>query len=408
MTSDRFPVHRPAAKVIFGREFIDRGHTVDWLLRADESATESGSLETESGTMYVAPTDSGASRLSRLRKRLYDFRNDLQMLSLVRRNHYDIIQVKDKYVAGLIALIASWLGKTALCYWIAYPQTEADIEAARRGTARYRWLYWIRGQALRTLLYKLLLAKSDHVFVQSEQMKRDFSGQGVPLERMTAVPGSLDLAEVPFDGTHHSEKLDLGAGGSIVYLGTLIRLRRLSILISALQEVRKTHPDARLFLLGRGEDPEDEAELRAEATRLGLARAVVFVGHLPMIDAYEYIRAANVCVSPYYPTPILNSTSPTKLIEYMAMGKPVVGNSHPEQSFLIEQTGAGLCVEWDAIEFGEAITRILDEPEAWLEKASEGRAFVKRERTNKVMASIVETGYAKAIESFRRSQNAHP
>ena len=100
-------------------------------------------------------------------------------------------------------------------------------------------------------------------------------------------------------------------------------------------------PTARLYVVGRGDDPEDETFLESEAARLGLQSSVVFVGQLPQAQALRYVREADVCVSPFYPTPVLRSTSPTKLVEYMAMGKAVVANDHPEQKRVIEESGAG-------------------------------------------------------------------
>ncbi|MFM9709876.1 glycosyltransferase, partial [Streptomyces galilaeus] len=78
-----------------------------------------------------------------------------------------------------------------------------------------------------------------------------------------------------------------------------------------------------------GDDPRDEQLLREETARLGLDGAVVLVGQKTHEEAMRYVREADVCVSPFFPTPILNSTSPTKLVEYMALGRPVVGNDHP-------------------------------------------------------------------------------
>src|SRR5690606_17527731 len=125
----------------------------------------------------------------------------------------------------------------------------------------------------------------------------------------------------------------------------------LDFLIRVLGRVREQIPDAKLYLVGRGDHPEDEELLINEAKRLDLLSAVVFVGHLPREQALAYVRDAKVCVSPFYPTPILNSTSPTKLIEYMAMGKAVVANDHPEQRLVIEESGAGYCVSWDEAAF---------------------------------------------------------
>ena len=74
----------------------------------------------------------------------------------------------------------------------------------------------------------------------------------------------------------------------------------------------------------------DEQFLQQKVKRLGLTESVVFTGYVPMFEAWGFVCKADVCVSPMFPTFILKSSSPTKLIEYMAMGRPVVVNDHPE------------------------------------------------------------------------------
>ena len=103
-----------------------------------------------------------------------------------------------------------------------------------------------------------------------------------------------------------------------------------------------------------------------------------------------YVRDANVCVSPIYPSPMFNAASPTKLIEYMAMGKPVVANEHPEQSMVIEQSGAGYCVAWDEDAFAEAIVRLLNAPELATEMGERGRRYVAEHRAYDKLTDLVE------------------
>jgi hypothetical protein len=62
--------------------------------------------------------------------------------------------------------------------------------------------------------------------------------------------------------------------------------------------------------------------------RLGLSTAVTVTGFLPMEQAWEFVKQADICFSPLYPIPVLLSTSPTKFIEYMAMAKCIVANEH--------------------------------------------------------------------------------
>ena len=313
------------------------------------------------------------------------------MFRLVRRNRYDLIQVKDKYPAALLAILASRIGRTRFIYWLAYPHAEASLHEARVGNARYRYFYLMRGYFFRFVLYKIILPSADHIFVQSEQMKRDLAAEGAPLARMTPVPGAISLARIPFAPCPETVKLEKPEGEKhVVYLGTLMRTRRLDFIVRVHAQVLKTHPDAKLFLLGKGEMPEDEQFLIDEAERLGIRDSIVFTGFLPMAQAWEYIRNADVCLSPYFPTPILNSTSPTKLIEYMAMGKAVVGNDHPEQSLVISESGAGLCVPWEETAFARAISTLLDDPKRSADMGVKGRRYVEQHRTNAIMASVIE------------------
>ena len=130
-----------------------------------------------------------------------------------------------------------------------------------------------------------------------------------------------------------------------------------------LTKVRAAVPTAKLFLVGRGDEVTDEEFLLQEARGLGLQDAVVLTGQLPRAVALQYVAEADVCVSPFRPNPVLNSTSPTKLVEYMAMGKAVVANDHPEQRSLIEHSGGGFSVPYEEEAFAEAVLRLISDPQ---------------------------------------------
>jgi glycosyltransferase involved in cell wall biosynthesis len=175
-----------------------------------------------------------------------------------------------------------------------------------------------------------------------------------------------------------------------VSLGALTRVRRLDFLVRVLARVRSKITDAQLYFVGSGDDPADEQLLRDEAARLGLSQAVVLVGQLPQLQALRYVQEADVCVSPFFPTPILNSTSPTKLVEYMAMGKAVVANDHPEQQLLIEHSGAGYCVPWDEERFAQAIIKLMLDPGSARSMGERGRQYVLEHRAYEAIADLVE------------------
>lgn len=398
MTSDMFPPFRPAAKAIFGDEFAARGHVVDWLLRPDpRHDSRGGARPFGLGVAYVADTDPGRARRHRFRKHWLAFVNDLRTFALLEKGDYDLVQVKDKYLGALVAIAACKLHDVPFFYWIAFPHSESALYNARRAFARYRWLYLLRGALQKTILHRVILPSARHVFVQSEQMRRDMAAEGVPIEKMTPVPSSLNLA-----------RLDASVGVGvdkpsnerwIVYLGTLLRQRQLEFLVRVLARVVEREPRARLLFVGKGGMAGDERALTDEARRLGVEHAVTITGWLDEPRAWDYVRAADICVSPYAPIPLLLSTSPTKLIEYMALGRPVVASTHPEQTPILRDSGAGLLADWDEDEFAVAILHVLAHPDEAAEMGRAGRRFVERFRTHRRMADLVEETYFRVLST---------
>src|SRR5690606_15077241 len=98
--------------------------------------------------------------------------------------------------------------------------------------------YRLRGTAFKLMLYRILLPGADHVFVQSEQMRRDIAASDVAPTKMTAVPMGVKLAESPPDDSGARRRIPKDEP-CIVYLGTLVRVRRLDFLVRVLAIVRR-------------------------------------------------------------------------------------------------------------------------------------------------------------------------
>ena len=393
VTSDQFPPFRPAAKAVFAEGLAARGHRIDWLVQAAEPTSPSGKQRFRSGTAYVAATNAGTTRWARFCRHMANIRNDCRVFGLLKRHRYSLVQIKDKYAGALLALLAAKLRGVPVFYWLAYPHGEASLYAANIGVARYSVLYRLRGMLQRWLLYRVIMPACTHVFVQSEQMRLDVAREGIALERTTAVPSSLNLRDLDSTEASTDSTPAEPPAPTIVYLGTLLRERQLDFLVRAHALVVAAIPNAQLTFVGSGWMPDDEQLLRREAQRLGIAANVNITGWLPMPEAWQHVRRAALCVSPYLPVPILRSTSPTKLIEYMALGKPVVANDHPEQAEVLRQSGAGLVCGWSEHEFAAAMLELLKDPARAAQMGAAGRRYVAEHRTHWAMVELVAGRY---------------
>jgi glycosyltransferase involved in cell wall biosynthesis len=390
ISSDTFPPTRVDVAVLFGEELAGRGHRIDWLLQSEAQCERSYVTSWAGGRVWVGAANRRPSLLSRLHKHFASIWNDAKVFSLLKGDSYDAVEVKDKFISGILALGAARLHGKRFIYWLSYPFPEEYLLRAVDGSARFplSLLYRIRGNAFSFLLYRMLLRAADHVFVQSDEMRRDLASKGVPLARLTAVPmGFKPQLAVPA-----AAQLEVipPTVPSVLYLGSLSMGRRLDFLLRVMARITTEIPEARLYLVGKAEAAADEEYLRREAARLGIQSSVVFVGHLPQPEALRYVQAADVCVSPLYPTPVFNVASPTKLIEYMALGKAVVANTQPEQQMLIEESGGGYCVPYEEDAFAAAILQLLRAPHLARVMGDRGRRYALQHRNYRTIADGVE------------------
>jgi glycosyltransferase involved in cell wall biosynthesis len=389
ISSDPYPPTRVDVSVLFGEELVGRGHQIDWILQSEQHCMRSFVADWGGGRAWIAAANHRPSLLSRLHKHFAGVWNDTRVFGLLRGDRYDGVEVKDKFLSGILALLAARLHGKKFIYWLSYPFPEEYLRRAVDGTARYPLLYRIRGNVFSFLLYRILLRAADHVFVQSDEMRRDLARKGVDADKMTAVP--MGIKPPPATDRAPQRTVIPADVPSFLYLGSTSRSRYIDFLLRVLVEVRAQIPQVKLYLVGRAEDPADDEFLRHEAQRLGVADAVIFTGQLPQPQALAYVREADVCVSPLFPTPVFNVASPTKLVEYMAMGKAVVANTHPDQQFLIEQSGGGYCVPYEERPFAAAVVKLLREPQEALAMGERGKRYALAHRTYSKIADTVET-----------------
>jgi glycosyltransferase involved in cell wall biosynthesis len=399
VAADTYPATRVDVATLFVKHLANRGHHIDWILQSDGPCRRAEVVPWGNGHVWVGPTNVGTSLVSRTVKHVLGIWHDLRLFTLMASGRYDIIQVRDKFLSGICAVIASRIFRKRFVYWLSFPVPELYMLMADEAQGLYRILYRIRGTAFKLLLYRLLMPAADHVFVQSDRMLEDVAREGIAKEKMTPVPMGVDI-EADLSNVTNRRMIPDGER-TFLYLGTLTRTRHLDFLVRVLAKVRESVPNVKLYVVGGGVAPGDEELLTTEASRLGVSDALVLVGQKPRAVALAYVRDAEICVSPYYPSPIYLSGSPTKLVEYMAMGKAVVANDHPGQLQVLNESLAGYCVPWDEDAFAAAIVRLLNDPMEAKKMGERGPRYVAQRRAYGMIADVVEQELMKLVAPRR-------
>lgn len=387
LTAEGWPTHRADLIALFGKYLPRLGIHSDLLTEQLEAPAPD--WPGGEALLCQAPRRRAAQYFVKLW-------HGLRGLARMDARRYDAIQVRDMSVTAVAGLLVARLRGLPFYYWLSYPQSEGQIDRALKrglkGGMRF-WFPLLQGHVGKWLLYRLVLPRADHVFVQSDQMQRDLAARGVPMDKMTPVPMGVDTEVAGPDQVVPSTDARLQGRRVLAYLGVMDPVRQIDVLFHMLLIVRQHHPDVLLVLAGDTEDTAHRAWLQAELERLDLGQHVLWLGWRPSAEAWSYVRAAEIGLSPFPRGYLLDSASPTKAVEYMGLGLPVVVNDNPDQQQVVRESGAGRCVPLDANAFAQAVIELLAQPDAMREMGRKGRDYVLRQRGYDSIARSVAATY---------------
>ena len=186
---------------------------------------------------------------------------------------------------------------------------------------------------------------------------------GPSLERMRIVP--------PVPALKRGRRFLVG------YVGVMGAQEGLDHLLRAARHIVHDlkREDVHFGLVGSG---SEFAFLKRQAVDLGIADHVTFTGRVPDEELLAMLNTADVCVNADSFNPMNDKSTMNKIMEYMALGKPIVQFDLTEGRFSAQ--GASLYARPnDAIDLGDKIVELLDDPARRAEMGRIGRARVESE-----------------------------
>lgn len=158
----------------------------------------------------------------------------------------------------------------------------------------------------------------------------------------------------------------------LAYLGVMGPQDGVDFALRALAALHETRQDWRMIFLGGG---DVLPEMRDLAEHLGLAAHVRFTGRVPDDEVQRVLSTADVCLAPDPKNPLNDVSTMNKILEYMAMERPLVAFDLIEAR--TSAGGAALYAEPnDVRDFARAIETLLDDEERRRSMGALGRERV--------------------------------
>jgi glycosyltransferase involved in cell wall biosynthesis len=173
------------------------------------------------------------------------------------------------------------------------------------------------------------------------------------------------------------ERWRFGKRYLVAYLGVMGAQEGINLLLDAIRHIVfvKARRDVHFTLVGAG---TELVKLQALAKQLNLDDFVTFTGRVSDEILLEVLNTADVCVNPDVVNEMNEKSTMNKIIEYMAVGKPIVqfelkeGRVSAGEASLYARPN-------DAIDLGDRVVELLDDPERRGKMGEIGRARVEKD-----------------------------
>ena len=226
------------------------------------------------------------------------------------------------------------------------------------------------------IIANFLYRNSDRIAVVTPAFK-DYLIEHARIEKDKIFVVQNGVETSLFDPTRAERDLknELGLETRFVvsYIGTIGMAHGLETVLDTAAHLQQTHPEIVFLFVGEGSDKERVISV-ATSRKLNNVR---FMNEQPRDRIPDYIAASDVCLVLLKKSDIFKTVIPTKMLEFMSCGRPVVLGVDGQARKIIEDAGAGIFIRPEsASDLTAALIQLYKDPRLRLELGRNGRIYI--------------------------------
>jgi len=328
----------------------------------------------------VIPPESGGGT-----RALFDIHNNLVFtrgaVPLIERAQPDFIY--QRYARF------SWAGVAAAI------RTQRPLFLEYNGSEVWVGRHWDRVGSLDLLerYERLNLDAAARIFVVSDVERRNLEARGVPAEKIVLNPNGVDVERFRPGAGGREARRELGLKDDEVVAGFVGTFGPWHGVEKLAEAIKSTDVPVRFLLVGSGSlHTEVEKQLESEVR----ASRVIFTGAVAHERVPALLDACDILVAPHVPLADGSEFfgSPTKVFEYMAMGKAIVASRLGQIGDVLADRETALLVEPGNVgELAAAIVKLVESQELRAQLGAKAREVAVENYTWKHNAQRVLEAY---------------
>lgn len=300
----------------------------------------------------------------------------------------------------LVGLSGWWIARWKRCPFVLEVRDLWPESLLASGIGRED-SFFIRGlEGLTRFLYR----NCDRIVVVTDAFKDNLTaGRGLPTEKIDVIENGVETEKFCPSMDAHGLRRHLGLDGKFVvsYIGTIGYAHGLDIILQAARRLNEILPEAICLLVGEGAEKEKlEGLVRRE--RLDNIR---FLPQQPRDDIPLFINASDVCLVLLRKAELFTTVLPSKMLEFMACGRPIVLGVDGQAREIMDQAQAGVWINpGDPEAFVQAVMTLYRDPALRRQLGENGRDFIVRHFSRRQKA----LRYLDILEGMNGKGRQHP
>ncbi len=367
-----FPTDEIFVEEIYAKMIPSRGYNVSFIIRKDKNIFSTPKKWHGNKIFFVSNEMLTSNPFVRIFKLCH---SAFQIYKVIKNDNFDIVQIRNW---PWPLLIASKLKKNfdfKLVFQRSYPINALRRETIKKMTGITRILQTLRNNYWHKKTINLM-KYCDAIFPVSEEMKSVMAKEGVSKKLMIPIPyGCTDppiIYTKEVDGLR--KQYQLMNKEIVLYFGASEPVRKIELLIDAFDKVYKKCNNSHLILLGG--NSEEKKRLSSYVINKQMDSIVTVIGKVPRKDLDKYISLSLFTLSILPPLDVYMVCTPGKLIDSLLNARPVVGNKLPFQEKLINESKAGLCVDYNIDAISKAMIWMINNKHETIEMGKTGKSYI--------------------------------
>ena len=238
-----------------------------------------------------------------------------------------------------------------------------------------------RAIKLAETLERFAYRHSAAITVPTAGMRSTLLRQGEPADRVIHLPNAVDTERFAAGALPWSHPR------RIIYCGTVGMAQGVGTLVDAAAELADVQDELEFLIVGDG---AERAELARVAADKGLTN-VIFAGRVERDSVPALISSADAAVVCLRDVPLFTDALPTKMLEYMAAGRPVVASAAGDAARLVDRAHAGIsCAPEDPVALAAAVRDVVSDRRRANEMGESGRRYVEEHYSRDAFVDVLE------------------